>query len=299
MISALHISKSYGEQKALDDVSFEAHPGEIIGLLGPNGAGKSTLIKILVGYLAADAGKVSICDRQMQVNHPEIQHLIGYLPEHNPLYTEMYIKEYLTYVAGVYGVDIAMDEIIERVGLKQEAHKKIKQLSKGYRQRVGLAQALIPNPEVLILDEPTTGLDPNQIVEVRELIKEIAKEKTVLLSTHIMQEVESVCDRVLIINKGKVVANDSVANILSLSEGKQEIELELLQDVDVQSLHNLSAYIDQASVIRERTYLLTLNTAEDVRKDIAESAATNGWTILMMKQRASDLESIFAQLTQH
>ena len=297
MISAQSISKYYGEQKALSEVSFEAKPGEIVGLLGPNGAGKSTLIKILNGYIEADAGEVKICGKKMQVNSPQMQNLIGYLPEHNPLYTEMYVKEYLSYVAGIYNVDVVIGDLIDRVGLTQEQHKKIKQLSKGYRQRVGLAQALIPDPQVLILDEPTTGLDPNQIVEVRTLIKEIAQEKTVLLSTHIMQEVASICDRVLIINKGQVVANASVDELLHASRSGQEIEIELLQDVDEKDLLSVTNKISKLSSLGERKYILSIDSEEDVRPQLAEGLAAKGWTVLMMKRQESNLESIFAQLT--
>ena len=299
MIIAQNISKYYGSQKALDRVCFTAKPGEIIGLLGPNGAGKSTLIKILNGYLQADEGEVVICNAIMRPGKPELQHLIGYLPEHNPLYTDMYVREYLSYVAGIYKVKPDIQYLIRRVGLQGEQHKKIKQLSKGYRQRVGLAQALIPDPQVLILDEPTTGLDPNQIIEVRQLIKDIAKDKTVLLSTHIMQEVQSVCDRVLIINKGQVVADDSVEHILSAAVAQQELELELLQAVDLDSLVEVSAFIDSVESLGDQKYLLKLNTSEDVRREIAEAMAKNEWTILMMRRKETDLEHVFTQLTQN
>lgn len=298
MIIAHNISKFYGSQKALDGVSFKAEKGKIIGLLGPNGAGKSTLIKILTGYLAADEGEVSVCGLKMGVNKPEMQHLIGYLPENNPLYLEMYVKEYLQYVAGVYKVDKSVvPELIEKVGLSDEKNKKIKQLSKGYRQRVGIAQAMVHDPEVLILDEPTTGLDPNQIVEVRELIKSLAKEKTVVLSTHLMQEVTSVCDEVLIINKGKVVANDSVKNVLNLSQAAQQLELEFLQEIDIELLKTVTKHIVNGAYVGERKVLLELDTSDDLRAEIAAFAAQQGWTILMMQQRESDLEDVFAQLT--
>lgn len=298
MISAQNISKFYGSQKALDGVSFKAEKGKILGLLGPNGAGKSTLIKILTGFLSADEGQVLICDRIMGVNKPEIQHLIGYLPENNPLYLEMYVKEYLQYVAGIYKVEKrVVTELIETVGLSAESNKKIKQLSKGYRQRVGIAQAMVHDPEVLILDEPTTGLDPNQIVEVRQLIKSLAKEKIVVLSTHLMQEVTSVCDEVLILNKGKVVANDSVKNVLNLSKLGQQLELEFLQEIDLEQLKTVTGHIVSLSYIAERKVLLELDTKVDLRAEIAAFAAQQGWTILMMQQRESNLESVFAQLT--
>ena len=298
MILAQDISKFYGSQKALDGVSFTAKKGKILGLLGPNGAGKSTLIKILTGYIAADEGEVTVCDLPMGVNKPEMQHLIGYLPEHNPLYLEMYVKEYLDYVAGIYDVDKAIVvDLIKKVGLTEEQNKKIKQLSKGYRQRVGIAQAMVHDPEVLILDEPTTGLDPNQIIEVRELIKSLAKEKTVILSTHLMQEVTSVCDEVLIINKGKVVANDSVENVLHLSKAGQQLELEFLQEIDLEKLKLATEHIISLSRIDERKVLVELDTADDWRPEIAAFAAQQGWTILMMQRRESHLEDVFTQLT--
>lgn len=298
MISAQNISKFYGTQKALDDLSFVAQKGKILGLLGPNGAGKSTLIKILTGYISSDAGEVTVCGHTMGVNKPELQHLIGYLPEHNPLYLEMYVKEYLNYVSGIYKVDKSVvPELIEKVGLSLEKNKKIKHLSKGYRQRVGIAQALVHDPEVMILDEPTTGLDPNQIVEVRDLIKNIAKEKTVILSTHLMQEVTSVCDEVLILNKGKVVANDSVKNVLNLSKSGGKLEIEFLQEVDLDLLKQVSTHLVTLSEIGERKVLLELDTKDDLRADIAAFAAKQGWTILMMQTIESDLEDVFAQLT--
>ncbi len=298
MVVADKVSKYFGEQKALDDVSFKASKGRILGLLGPNGAGKSTLMKIITGYIAADEGEVNVCGYKMEVNKPELQHLIGYLPEHNPLHLEMYVKEYLAYVAGLYRVDKAnIEELLILVGLTAEKHKKIKALSKGYRQRVGLASALIPNPEVLILDEPTTGLDPNQIVEVRELIKSLAKDKTVILSTHLMQEVKSVCNDVLIINKGKVVANDSVDNVLNLSEKGQQLEVEFLQEVDADLLAKEVKSIGAIESIDAKKLKISVTSKEDVRPDIAQFSASQNWTILMMKQLDSDLEEVFAQLT--
>lgn len=298
MISVQNIVKIYGKQKALDGISFEASKGKIVGLLGPNGAGKSTLMKILTGYIPADEGQVLICGQEMGVNRPEMQHLIGYLPEHNPLYLDMYVKEYLAYVAGIYKVDstrIAL--MIEEVGLGAEQHKKIKQLSKGFRQRVGLAQALLHNPEVLILDEPTTGLDPNQIVEVRQLIQRLAQEKTVLLSTHLMQEVSSICDEVLILNKGSVVANDSVNNILNLSATKQQLVLEFLEEIDVQLLMHASPAVLRVMSTSSREVLLELDSPADVRREIAAFAAQQGWTVLRMQNVESNLEEVFATLT--
>ncbi len=223
------VTKSYGKQKALDSISFEVNKGEIVGFLGPNGAGKSTTMKIINGFIQEFEGQVFVDGIDVSQNLISAQKLIGYLPEHNPLYLDMYVKEYLDFTAGVYKVSkSAIPEIIEKVGLSLEAHKRINQLSKGYRQRVGLAAAIIHNPEVLILDEPSTGLDPNQLVEIRELIKEMGKDKTVLLSTHIMQEVEAICDRVIIINRGHIVADKLVSEI---PEGKLE---ELFRELTIE-----------------------------------------------------------------
>ncbi len=214
-ILAKNISKLYGNQKALNSISFEIKKGEIVGLLGPNGAGKSTLMKILTGYISVSAGEATICNLDIQGQSLQSKSKIGYLPEHNPLYQDMYVREYLEFVAQIYKVGISrVDSMISTLGLSKEKKKKIKSLSKGYQQRVGLAQALIHNPEVLILDEPTTGLDPNQLVEIRALIKKMGEEKTVLISTHIMQEVEAICDRVIILNNGEIVANNFITEII-------------------------------------------------------------------------------------
>jgi len=222
-IEISHISKSYNEQKALDDVSFSVNTGEIVGLLGPNGAGKSTLMKIITGYIAPSAGDVVINGQSIRLNPISIRQNIGYLPENNPLYTEMYIREYLEFICRIYKINTGLkdriEDIISKTGLGPEQSKKINMLSKGYRQRVGLAQALIHDPGVLILDEPTSGLDPNQIRDIRKLISSAGKEKTLILSTHIMQEVEAVCDRAIIINKGRIVADESVASLVSGKQG--------------------------------------------------------------------------------
>lgn len=221
-----NISKNYGEQKALDSISFSVKKGEIIGFLGPNGAGKSTLMKILTTYISADEGDAFVNDFNVKTEAKKVQQSVGYLPEHNPLYLDLYVKEYLAFNANVYGVTKSrINEVVELTGLTPESHKKIEQLSKGYRQRVGLACALLHNPEVLILDEPTTGLDPNQLIEIRELIKNVGKDKTVFLSTHIMQEVEAICDRIIIINKGKIV-EDKKLKSASVKQLEQIIEVE-------------------------------------------------------------------------
>lgn len=213
-IKVIAVSKNYGTQKVLNDISFDAKNAEIIGFLGPNGAGKSTMMKILTGYIKPDLGQVFVNDIEVLKNPIDAQKTIGYLPEHNALYADMYVREYLHFCASIFKIDkVQIESCIDKVGLLNEAHKKIHQLSKGYQQRVGIAAAILHNPSVLILDEPTTGLDPNQLVEIRTLIKELGKEKTVLFSTHIMQEVEAVCDRVLIINKGTLLFNESLKNL--------------------------------------------------------------------------------------
>lgn len=219
------LTKVYGSQKAIDDISFDINTGEIVGFLGPNGAGKSTTMKIITGYLEATAGRIEVNGLNVATQSNEVRWQIGYLPEHNPLYTEMYVKEFLKFVGNLYGVDsrARIEDMIAMCGLQAEQHKKIGQLSKGYRQRVGLAQALIHNPAVLILDEPTTGLDPNQIIEIRNLIKSVSQEKTILFSSHIMQEVEALCDRVVIINKGKIVANDTLEKLKSQGESLEAV----------------------------------------------------------------------------
>jgi ABC-2 type transport system ATP-binding protein len=223
-----NLIKIYGQQKAVNDISFEVKPGEIMGFLGPNGAGKSTTMKITTGYLLATSGRVEVCGFDVALQSMEVRRNIGYLPEHNPLYTEMYIKEFLRFVGALYGLKgekltLRVAEMIEICGLEVEQRKKIGQLSKGYRQRVGLAQALIHNPPVLILDEATTGLDPNQILEIRNLIKTVGKEKTVLFSSHIMQEVEAICDRAVIINRGQVVADRTLTDLQSEGQSLEEV----------------------------------------------------------------------------
>lgn len=231
-IKVQNLSKVYGTQRAVDNISFEVSKGEIIGFLGPNGAGKSTTMKILTGYIPATEGTAEVNGFNVQTSPMQVKSNIGYLPEHNPLYLDMYVKEFLDFAGSLYGLkgrtlQLKIDETIERVGLGLEKHKKIGQLSKGYRQRVGLAQALIHNPDVLILDEPTTGLDPNQLVEIRDLIKHVGKDKTVIFSTHIMQEVEAICDRVVIINRGKIVADSTLSEIKKGGKAIEEVFREL------------------------------------------------------------------------
>lgn len=300
-IVAEGVSKLYGVQKALDNVSFEVKTGEIVGFLGPNGAGKSTMMKIITGFLTASSGKVTVNGLPVEEDTPEVKKQIGYLPENNPLYPEMYIREYLGFVASIYKtglpVKIQIDNIIALTGLAPEQNKKIGSLSKGYRQRVGLAQALIHNPAVLILDEATTGLDPNQIVEIRNLIKEAGKEKTVLLSTHIMQEVEAICDRVIIIDKGIIVADEEKSNIYSRIKGhKQIIQVEFDRDVADKSLTEI---LNAKSVrkIKDRVWLIEAESEEDIRPAIFNYAVKNNITVLSLNKQENNLEDVFRQLT--
>lgn len=294
-IEVAKITKFYGAQKALNEVSFSIQKGEIVGFLGPNGAGKSTMMKILTTYLKANDGKASVNGFTVTEEDKQVQKSIGYLPEHNPLYLEMYVREYLGFNAQVYGVPKSeVDKVIELTGLTPEAHKRIEQLSKGYRQRVGLANALLHNPEVLILDEPTTGLDPNQLIEIRELIKSVGKEKTVLLSTHIMQEVEAICDRVIIINKGEIVLDKSLKE---LKDGKQQIvEVEFDYRVEEVALQRLG-HIDKVENIQGFVYQLYFNTEEDMRGKVFDFAHDNGLKILQLHQKNTTLEKLFVELT--
>lgn len=295
-IEVSNLTKKFGDQKALDSISFSIHKGEIVGFLGPNGAGKSTTMKILTSYLQPDEGEAAVNGFDIKTQTKQARKSIGYLPEHNPLYLDMYIREYLLFHAGIYKVPgKKVEEIIGLTGLTPEANKKIGQLSKGYRQRVGLAAALLHDPEVLILDEPTTGLDPNQLVEIRELIKNIGKEKTVLLSTHIMQEVEAVCDRVIVIRKGEIVADKKLA---ALREGQEQvIEVEFdyrVEEVLLQKLPNLK----HAKNIVGFVYELTFDTQKDMRPVVFDFAHDNGLKTLQLNPKNKNLESLFRELTQ-
>ncbi len=295
-----NISKSYGSQKALDDITFELKNGELVGFLGPNGAGKSTLMKIITGYLAPNSGHVKINGEIVTPQNHEIRKEIGYLPEHNPLYTDLYIKEYLTLTAGFYQLSEKskkVKQVIEMTGLGAEQHKKIKALSKGYRQRVGLAQALIHNPSILILDEPTTGLDPNQLEEIRSMIREISKEKTVLFSTHIMQEVEAICNRVIIINQGKTIADGSVEQIKAgqlLS--KQQVFVEFASEVNKDIINKLPE-VGGIHALSENSFLLTSASETDLRPAIFQFAIANQLVILTMNEKQGSLEQVFHELT--
>ena len=294
-IEVTAISKTYGTQKALKQLSFSINKGEIVGFLGPNGAGKSTLMKILTTSLLATDGSASVNGFDISEEKREVQKSIGYLPEHNPLYLDMYVKEYLLFNANVHGIEKnAVAKVIAETGLTPEAHKKIDQLSKGYRQRVGLANALLHDPEVLILDEPTTGLDPNQLIEIRELIKNVGRKKTVLLSTHIMQEVEAICDRVIIINKGEIVLDSSLKD---LSENKQQIvEVEFDYRVEEVALQRLEKVIKVENT-SGFVYQVYFSTQDDMRSKVFDFAHDSGLKILQLHQKNTTLEKLFVELT--
>jgi ABC-2 type transport system ATP-binding protein len=295
------VTKLFGHQRALDNVSFEVKTGEIVGFLGPNGAGKSTMMKIITGFIPATSGKVFVNDLETGNDNTRVRKIIGYLPENNPLYPEMYVREYLGFVASIYKTGISVkkqvDKIIEVTGLTPEQKKKIGSLSKGYRQRVGLAQALIHNPSVLILDEATTGLDPNQIVEIRNLIKEAGREKTVMLSTHIMQEVEAICDRVIIIDNGIIVANEVKSNIYSmLRQPKQVIQIEFDKDIPEIELPEV-ANIRSIHKIKNNIWVIEAEGEEDIRPSLFNFAVSNGLTVLSLQKHENNLEEVFRHLT--
>ncbi len=295
-IEVQNISKNYGTQKALDTIDFKINKGEIVGFLGPNGAGKSTLMKILTTYITADNGTAIVNGFNVNTHPKEVQKSIGYLPEHNPLYLDLYVREYLAFNADVYKVDKKrIDEVIQLTGLSPEAHKKIGQLSKGYRQRVGLATALLHDPEVLILDEPTTGLDPNQLTEIRDLIKNIGKDKTVFLSTHIMQEVEAICDRVIIIKSGVIVADNKLQQMFN-NENDQVIEIEFdvkIEEEFIKHLPNLKSFQN----IHDMQWELIFNANEDMRPALFDFAKELDVKILSMQLKNKNLETIFREKT--
>ena len=294
-INVTNITKEYGTQKALDNVSFNISKGEIVGFLGPNGAGKSTLMKILTTFLKATDGVASVNNYAVSKEALNVQKSVGYLPEHNPLYLEMYVREYLEFNAEIYKIPkIEVEKVIDRTGLSSEANKRIGLLSKGFRQRVGLASALLHDPEVLILDEPTTGLDPNQLIEIRELIKSVGKSKTVLLSTHIMQEVEAICDRVIIINKGKIVLDKKLSDLKKNAQQIVEVEFDyrveevaLKQIGKVEKVDNTSGFV----------YQIYFNSEKDMRSQVFDFAHDNGLKILQLHQKNTTLEKLFIELT--
>jgi ABC-2 type transport system ATP-binding protein len=296
------LTKIYGKQKALDQISFEAKEGEIVGLLGPNGAGKSTAMKIITCYLPPSAGEVEVYGYDIY-NHPlEIKRTIGYLPEHNPMYLDMYVHEYLAFVGSLYQMNRKkikqrVQDVVFLCGLTLEQNKKIETLSKGYRQRVGLAQALLHDPKALILDEPTTGLDPNQIIEIRNLIKAISKEKTVIFSSHIMQEVEALCDRVVIIDRGKIVANGSVADLQKGASKHNAVSLEFSVSIDTLLLKSIDNVVEVIETAPGK-YTLMVDTEVDVRPALFRLAAEHNLPLLGLKLEENTMESVFQQLTQ-
>lgn len=299
-ISVHNISKLYGMQKALDGVSFEVGKGQVVGFLGPNGAGKSTMMKILTCYIPQSEGKASVCGFDVGENSLEVRKRIGYLPENNPLYVDMYVREYLDFVAQTYGMkgDLRgkIQDMIALTGLEVEQKKKIGALSKGYRQRVGLAQALIHSPEVLILDEPTTGLDPNQLSEIRELIKTIGKEKTIMLSTHIMQEVEAICDRVIIINKGRIVTDENTSVLRTTPRNRDTISIEFEKAINKNDLLKIAG-VESVISVKENCWKISGKENNDVRASLFKWAVENNHTILSLQKEEQKLEDIFQQLT--
>jgi ABC-2 type transport system ATP-binding protein len=293
------LSKQYGTQLALDNVSLEIIKGEVVGLLGPNGAGKSTLMKILSCFIPPTSGTASINGFDVISDSMEVRKLVGYLPENNPLYTDMFVREYLHFIAGIHklgkNASGRIDELIEMTGLAIEVNKKIGALSKGYRQRVGLAQALMHNPEVLILDEPTSGLDPNQLVDIRALIKSLGKEKTVILSTHIMQEVEAICDRAIIINKGRIVADDSTLNIKQ-KQKNNVLEVQFEEPVKADSLRQIKG-VKNLREISSRHWLIEYHEKENLRKNLMQWAMNKDLNLASLQQKSLSMEEAFQELT--
>jgi ABC-2 type transport system ATP-binding protein len=294
-----NLTKIYGSQHAVDNISFEAKKGEILGFLGPNGAGKSTTMKILTCFIPQTSGKATVCGFDVEKDAMELRKKIGYLPENNPLYKDMYVEEYLLFIAGLHKVSnkkAAVEEMIERTGLSPERHKVINSLSRGYKQRVGLAQAMLHNPDVLILDEPTSGLDPNQLVDIRNLIKELGREKTVIFSSHIMQEVQALCDRVIIINKGKLVANDSIEDLRKKVAGEIKITVEFQGSTKADSLRKIKN-VREVKSLGDGRYLLTGSTETDARPDIFRFAVDNNLVLTELHSEISSIEDIFQKLT--
>ena len=293
------LTKIYGTQRAVDAISFEVTSGQIVGFLGPNGAGKSTTLKMLTCYLSPTSGKAFVAGHSIEDDSIEVRKKIGYLPEHNPLYTEMYVKEYLRFIADISyyrgSVSKRVNELIEMTGLGIEKHKKISMLSKGYRQRVGLAAALLHNPEVLILDEPTSGLDPNQVVEIRSLIREVGKEKTVILSTHIMQEVQMMCSRVIIINKGKIVADSPTEELTMQASEKNALRVEFKNTTTATELQKIKGVIEVEQ--KGKTWILYAQADEDLRESVFQWAVEHNQAIFEMERLGHSLENVFQNLT--
>jgi ABC-2 type transport system ATP-binding protein len=298
-IAVRNLFKRYGKQEALAGVSFAIGKGEVVGFLGPNGAGKSTMMKILTCFIPPTDGEAEVCGFDTRARSMEVRRRVGYLPEHNPLYLDLYVREHLDFVAGVHGLKnraSLVSDLIDRVGLGPEQHKRVGQLSKGYRQRVGLAQALIHDPEVLILDEPTSGLDPNQLVDIRALIKDLGREKTVMLSTHIMQEVEAICDRVIIIDKGRIVADDTASSLRSRQHEQEVIEVEFDRSPAANELLSLIG-VRHARRKEGHTWLIAHDSGTDVRPAVFEFAVKHGLKVLGMQKSERGLEEVFKELT--
>lgn len=296
-----HVTKQYDQQLAVDDISFDVREGEIVGFLGPNGAGKSTTMKIATCFLPPTSGQVIVAGYNVMDNPMAVKKVTGYLPEHNPIYLDLYVHEYLEFIGGLYGIKgkalkSRVSEMIERCGLTREQNKKIESLSKGYRQRIGLAQALIHDPKVLILDEPTSGLDPNQLIEIRKLIKEVSQNKTVIFSTHIMQEVQALCDRVVVINKGKIVADDSLQNLLQRNDGGVSVMVEFEGDVEVDELNVLNG-VERVHQIAKGKFSVIAVAGVDIRPELFRFAADKKLSLVGLKQEEASLENIFRDLT--
>jgi len=294
-----NLTKSYGAQKAVDDISFRVRKGEVLGFLGPNGAGKSTTMKIITCYIPQTAGRAEVCGYDVETQSLEVRRLIGYLPETNPLYRDLYVREYLHIMAGFHDLPnkkARVEEMIERTGLTRECHKRIGQLSKGYRQRVGLAQAMLHDPEVLILDEPTSGLDPNQLVEIRSLIKQLGREKTVIFSTHIMQEVQALCDRVLIINRGRIVADDPIEQLQHRVQGESVVTVEFLEKTRATALAKIQGVTRVRELGANRWQLIGRADA-DLRPEVFRFAVSQKLTLLEMHKEVFSVEDVFQRLT--
>ena len=294
-----NLTKTYGEQDAVNNISFEAKKGEILGFLGPNGAGKTTTMKMITCFIPQTKGAISVCGFDVESQAMEVRKRIGYLPEHNPLYLDMYVKEYLLFIAGLHKVKNkkeAVESMIERTGLTLEQHKLIGSLSKGYRQRVGLAQAMLHDPEVLILDEPTSGLDPNQLIEIRKLIRELGEEKTVIFSSHIMQEVQALCDRVIIINQGNMVANDTIEMLQQNVSKEKHVTVEFNTKINTKKLQKCTN-ISRVEALGGNSYLVVTTSEEDIRPAIFKFAIKEGLILLEMHQKVSTIEDVFQEVT--
>ncbi|MGK0364513.1 MAG: ABC-2 type transport system ATP-binding protein [Saprospiraceae bacterium] len=294
-----NLSKIYGDQRAVNSISFEAKKGEILGFLGPNGAGKTTTMKILTGFIPQSEGTAEVCGYDTETESMEVRRRIGYLPEHNPLYKDMYVREYLDFVAGLHGIKnkrSRVAEMVEMTGLTREQNKPIGALSKGFRQRVGLSQALMHDPEVLILDEPTSGLDPNQLVEIRSLIKQIGEQRTVIFSTHIMQEVQALCDRVLIINKGSLVADDTIDVLQQRVAGESVVTVEFAETTNAKKLETIKG-VKKVNVLKDKTFQIFAPANIDIRAEVFRFAVDNRLTLLGMQKEVFSVEDVFRKLT--